>query len=95
MWYYFSNELLESGQDQDFINKYLEKGKETRHFQLVSCQQRGKQEHQNARDQEYRDNLALLWHNAFVFEAQYTPYPPQHVCLRFDQLPRGPRIRAQ
>ena len=43
-------------QDQDFINQYLEKGKETRHFKLVSCQQ----EHQNAQDRESWNNLALL-----------------------------------
>ena len=32
----FSNELLETRQDQDFINKDLEKGKETRHSLLIS-----------------------------------------------------------
>ena len=31
------NELLEKRQDQDFRNKDLEKGKETRHFLLRSC----------------------------------------------------------
>ena len=49
----FSNELLETRQDQDFRNEDLEEGKETRHSQLRSCQPRGKREHQNARDREH------------------------------------------
>ena len=42
---------LKTRQDRDFTIEYLEKGKETRHFQLVFCQPRGYQEHQNERDQ--------------------------------------------
>jgi hypothetical protein len=33
----FSNELLETRQDQDFRNEDLEEGKETRHSQLRFC----------------------------------------------------------
>ena len=42
MWDKFSNGLIETRQDQDFTNEYLEKDKETKHSQLVSCQTRDK-----------------------------------------------------
>ena len=41
----FSNEFVETRQDQDFKNKDLEYGKETRHSLLGTT-------HQNARDEE-------------------------------------------
>jgi hypothetical protein len=46
----FQLNCLKTRQDQEYKNDYIEKGKETRHFQLVSCQPRGSQEHQNAQD---------------------------------------------
>ena len=52
--------MLQERQDKEFRNKDLEKGKETRHSQLRSCLPRGKREHQNERDQENQEYLALL-----------------------------------
>ena len=43
----FQMDCLKTRKDQDFTNEYLEKGKETRHFE-------------SAQDREYWDNLALL-----------------------------------